>query len=104
MITAQEIMTELHVDETTEETIVFENLIQQASAIIRGSISFSSVLTDERIMQIDADVYTRLITTLVDSIYRDRSMEKGYSKGVQIQLGQLKNRVVFEMGDELNGV
>lgn len=104
MITAQEIMTELHVDETPEEVIVFESLIKQASAIIRGSISFSSFLTDERLMEIDGDVYTRLVTTLVDTIYRDRSMEKGYSKGVQIQLGQLKNKVMFEIGGELNGV
>lgn len=100
MITANEIMAELHVDETDEETNVFESLISQASALIRGSISFDN-LTDDFLMSVDGDVYSRLIITLVTSLYYDRELSKGYSKGVQIMLSQFRNRVLMEVD---NGV
>lgn len=92
LITATEMLDELHIDQSDEEQKVVQRLITDASVLIRGSISDD--VTGDQILEIAGDVYNRLIISLVTRMYYDRELSNGYGMGIQIMLNQLRARVL----------
>ena len=87
LITASELADELHIDQTPEELAVLGNLIQDASALIRGSISPD--LTSEFALSVAPEQFNRLVGSVATSLYYDRALTNGFSHGQMIVLQQL---------------
>lgn len=100
MVEAKTILNELHIDETPEELALIKSLIQQATAMIVESISSIEAVDVNYIDNTHHEVFERLVITLVTSLYYDRDLTEGYSKGFLIMINQLKNKVLMEVVDE----
>ena len=87
LITASELADELHIDQSPEELVTLGTLIQDASAIIRGSISPD--LTEADALTKAPEQFNRLVGSLAQSLYYDRSLSGGFSHGQMIILQQL---------------
>lgn len=88
LITASELADELHIDQTPEpELATLGTLIQDASAIVRGSISPD--LTEADALVKAPEQFNRLVGSVATSLYYDRSLSDGFSHGQMIILQQL---------------
>ena len=87
-ITAAQLLDELHIDPSDEETETVDRLIDDASAIIRGSIS--DEVEEDELLSLSGNVFNRLIQTLATKLYCDRELSDGYGAGIQIMLNQLR--------------
>lgn len=87
-INAARLLEELHIDPSDEETKTVESLIDDASAIIRGSIS--DEVGEDELLSLSGNVFNRLIQTLATKLYYDRELSDGYGAGIQIMLNQLR--------------
>lgn len=87
LITASELADELHIDESPIELAVLGTLIQDASAIIRGSISPD--LTEGFALSVAPEQFNRLVGSVATSLYYDRSLSGGFSHGQMIIIQQL---------------
>lgn len=92
LVTAEELMNELNVDTDTNELVTIGVLIDSAKAMIKSSIQLGA--TDEQILTVNEFLYNRLIKTIVASLYYDREMTNGYSKGTMIMLTNLRSEVL----------
>jgi hypothetical protein len=83
-----ELMTELHVDITDEETATITSLIDDATDMVNGSLGIvdNSKLVNE-------SLYKRAIKTLTTQLYYDRTLSTGLSHGLILMLIQLEVKV-----------
>ncbi|CAK1233619.1 hypothetical protein R53140_OCIKHKEL_00719 [Fructobacillus fructosus] len=92
IVTMEELATELNVDLTTEEMSTITSLIESAKALIKSAIKLN--VTDEQLLKINGELYNRLIKTLATSLYYDRELTSGYSKGTMIMLTNLRSEAL----------
>lgn len=92
LITPEELSDELHIDQTAQEVTTLSTLISDASALIRGSIDNN--VTEEQLLAVAPNQFNRLVASLAQSLYYDRSLSNGFSHGQMILLQQLTGLVV----------
>lgn len=87
LITNTDLADELHIDQTEEELNVLKTLINDASALIRGSIDNSVTETD--LLAVAPEQFNRLVGSIATSLYYDRALTNGFSHGQMIILLQI---------------
>lgn len=92
LVTSQELADELNIDTSDNEIKTLDSLIASATAMIKSSIKLK--VTDDDILAVNADLYNRLIKTMATSLYYDRELSAGYSKGVMIMMTNLRSEVL----------
>ncbi|KAA8373151.1 phage gp6-like head-tail connector protein [Leuconostoc carnosum] len=92
LVTSQELADELNIDTDDAELKTVDSLIDSATAMIQSSIKLK--VTDADILAVNEPLYNRLIKTLATSLYYDRELSGGYSKGVMIMLTNLRSEVM----------
>lgn len=98
LITANELLSENHIDESSEEIETMSSLIASASALIRGSIS--DTITDDKILSVMPDQYNRTISALATRFYYNRDLSDGYGLGIQIMINQIRARMIEVINGE----
>lgn len=86
MVTATELMDELHVDQSPAEIATVQALITEAQTIIDQATD--STGTDSSYQK--SPIYDRAVKTLVTQLYYDRSLTDGFSKGLIMMLDYLE--------------
>ena len=87
VVSTDEMMTELNLDQTPENNAVISELIKDSSEIIMDS--FNSNLS----ASVKADpIYIRAVKALTTAMYYDRSLSGGSPLGVNIMIDHLKAR------------
>lgn len=92
LVTPQELANELNIDTDDNELTTVGSLIDSAKSLIKSSIKLK--ITDDDILAVNADLYNRLIKTMATSLYYDRELSAGYSKGVVIMMTNLRSEVL----------
>lgn len=92
LVTPQELANELNIDTDDNELTTVGSLIDSAKSLIKSSIKLQ--VTDDDILAVNADLYNRLIKTMATSLYYDRELSAGYSKGVVIMMTNLRSEVL----------
>ncbi|MCS8587437.1 head-tail connector protein [Leuconostoc citreum] len=92
LVTSQELANELNIDTDDNEIKTVDSLIASAKSLIKSSIKLQ--VTDDDILTVNADLYNRLIKTMATSLYYDRELSSGYSKGVLIMMTNLRAEVL----------
>ncbi|MBZ5977366.1 head-tail connector protein [Leuconostoc gelidum subsp. gelidum] len=92
LVTSQELADELNIDTDDAELKTVDSLIDSAKAMIQSSIKLK--ITDADILAVNEPLYNRLIKTMATSLYYDRELSTGYSKGVMIMLTNLRAEVL----------
>ncbi|MCK8617810.1 head-tail connector protein [Fructobacillus sp. M158] len=92
IVTTEELAKELNIDLTPDEKGTISSLIESAKSLIKTSIKLQ--VTDEQLLKINGELYNRLIKTLATSLYYDRALTSGYSKGTLIMLTNLRAEVL----------
>lgn len=92
LVTSQELADELNIDTSENEIKTIDSLIASAKSLIKSSIKLQ--VTDDDILTVNADLYNRLIKTMATSLYYDRELSVGYSKGVLIMMTNLRAEVL----------
>ncbi|QEA50871.1 head-tail connector protein [Leuconostoc lactis] len=92
LVTMQELINELNIDPDENETKTVNSLIDSAKSMIKSSIKLP--VTDDEILVVNTELYNRLIKTLATSLYYDRELSSGYSKGVMIMMTNLRAEVL----------
>lgn len=92
LVTSQELADELNIDTDDAELKTVDSLIDSAKAMIQSSIKLK--ITDDDILAVNEPLYNRLIKTMATSLYYDRELSTGYSKGVMIMLTNLRAEVL----------
>lgn len=90
MVTAEQIMDELHIDVSDEETATITALIAQAQDIIRSSVDYNQPLASYQ----QYPMFDRAVTTLVTQLYYDRELSEGMSNGLKMMINHLKGRML----------
>ena len=87
VVSTDEMMTELNLDQTPENNAVISELIKDSAEIIMDS--FTSNLSASA----KADpIYIRAVKALTTAMYYDRSLSGGFPLGVNIMIDHLKGR------------
>ncbi|MGR8773471.1 head-tail connector protein [Leuconostoc citreum] len=92
LVTSQELADELNIDTDDNEIKTVDSLIASAKSLIKSSIKLQ--VKDDDILAVNADLYNRLIKTIATSLYYDRELSSGYSKGVLIMMTNLRAEVL----------
>ncbi|GAP01409.1 head-tail connector protein [Fructobacillus fructosus] len=92
IVTKEELAKELNIDLTLDEMSTITSLIESAKALISSAIKLN--VTDEQLLKINGELYNRLIKTLATSLYYDRELTSGYSKGTMIMLTNLRSEAL----------
>ncbi|WP_294976396.1 head-tail connector protein [uncultured Leuconostoc sp.] len=92
LVTPQELASELNIDIDDDELKTVTSLIGSAKAMIQSSIKLK--VTDDNILAVNEPLYNRLIKTMATSLYYDRELSAGYSKGVMIMMANLRAEVL----------
>lgn len=92
LVTPQELANELNIDTSDNEIKTLDSLILSAKSLIKSSINLQ--VTDDDILAVNTDLYNRLIKTMATSLYYDRELSSGYSKGVLIMMTNLRAEVL----------
>jgi len=92
LVTPQELADELNIDTDENELKTVASLIDSATSMIKSSIKLQ--VTDDDILAVNEPLYNRLIKTMATSLYYDRELSTGYSKGVMIMLMNLRSEVI----------
>jgi len=92
LVTPQELADELNIDTDENELKTVASLIDSATSMIKSSIKLQ--VTDDDILAVNEPLYNRLIKTMATSLYYDRELSTGYSKGVMIMLTNLRAEVL----------
>lgn len=92
LVTPQELANELNIDTDDNELTTVGSLIDSAKSLIKSSINLQ--VTDDDILAVNTDLYNRLIKTMATSLYYDRELSSGYSKGVLIMMTNLRAEVL----------
>lgn len=92
LVTPQELASELNIDIDDDELKTVTSLLESAKTMIQSSIKFK--VTDDNILAVNEPLYNRLIKTMATSLYYDRELSAGYSKGVMIMMANLRAEVL----------
>lgn len=92
LVTPQELANELNIDIDDDELKTVTSLLESAKAMIQSSIKLK--VTDDNILAVNEPLYNRLIKTMATSLYYDRELSAGYSKGVMIMMANLRAEVL----------
>ena len=92
LVTSQELADELNIDTDNNELTTVGSFIDSAKSLIKSSINLQ--VTDDDILAVNTELYNRLIKTLATSLYYDRELSNGYSKGVMIMMTNLRSEVL----------
>lgn len=82
-----ELMDELHIDATKEETATITALIDDAQIMVDSAIGIKSDTVNPLG---GTPLYSRAVKTLATQMYYDRSLENGMSKGLIMMLEYLE--------------
>ncbi|MGB4825581.1 MAG: head-tail connector protein [Leuconostoc mesenteroides] len=92
MITASDILDELHIDSTDTEIKTINRIIANASSLVR--VSIKKDITDAEILAINEPLYTRLIITIVAYMYYNRTLDSDIPLGAKVLLDNLRWEVL----------
>lgn len=98
LVTAEQLLDELHIDASESEIDTMKRLIIDSSALIRESIT--NEVTDQELLALSGDVYNRLVSSLATKMYYDRDLVNGYGVGIRSMLVQMRSRY---LGGHLDG-
>lgn len=85
-VSTQEVLTELNLDNTPENSAVVGGLIQDSADIVKDSVNknlSASELAEDHI-------YIRAVKALTTALFYDRSLSQGMPLGVQLMITHLK--------------
>lgn len=92
MITASDILDELHIDSTDAEIKTINRIIANASSWVR--VSIKKDITDAEILAINEPLYTRLIITIAAYMYYNRTLDSDIPLGAKVLLDNLRWEVL----------
>ncbi|KAF0373143.1 phage gp6-like head-tail connector protein [Pediococcus acidilactici] len=94
-VTASDLMNELHIDTDDIETKTVQGLIDSAKEIVTHSVTDD--LTTEQLETKYPKLFDLATKNLATSMYYDRELTNGTSKGFQMAIVHLSTRVAMDM-------
>lgn len=94
-VTASELMDELHIDTDDIETKTVQGLIDSAKEIVTHSVTDD--LTTEQLEAKYSKLFDLATKNLATSMYYDRELTNGTSKGFQMVIVHLSTQVAIDM-------
>lgn len=94
-VTASELMNELHIDTDDVETKTIQGLIDSAKEIVTHSVTDD--LTTEQLEMKYPKLFDLATKNLATSMYYDRELTNGTSKGFQMVIVHLSTKVAIDM-------
>lgn len=94
-VTASELMNELHIDTDDVETKTVQSLIDSAKEIVTHSVTDD--LTTEQLEAKYPKLFDLATKNLATSMYYDRELTNGTSKGFQMVIVHLSTKVAIDM-------
>lgn len=94
-VTASELMNELHIDTDDVETKTVQGLIDSAKEIVTHSVTDD--LTTEQLEMKYPKLFDLATKNLATSMYYDRELTNGTSKGFQMVIVHLSTKVAIDM-------
>lgn len=94
-VTASELMNELHIDTDDIETKTVQGLIDYAKEIVTDSVTDD--LTTEQLETKYSKLFDLATKNLATSMYYDRELTNGTSKGFQMVIVHLSTKVAIDM-------
>ena len=94
-VTASELMNELHIDTDDVETKTVQGLIDSAKEIVTHSVTDD--LTTEQLETKYPKLFDLATRNLATSMYYDRELTNGTSKGFQMVIVHLSTKVAIDM-------
>ncbi|MCS8572999.1 head-tail connector protein [Pediococcus pentosaceus] len=94
-VTASELMNELHIDTDDVETKTVQGLIDYAKEIVTDSVTDN--LTTEQLETKYPKLFDLATKNLATSMYYDRELANGTSKGFQMVIVHLSTKVAIDM-------
>ncbi|QGZ70030.1 DNA-packaging protein [Pediococcus pentosaceus] len=94
-VTASELMNELHIDTNDVETKTVQGLIDSAKEIVTHSVTDD--LTTEQLETKYPKLFDLATKNLATSMYYDRELTNGTSKGFQMVIVHLSTKVAIDM-------
>ncbi|MGI1808159.1 head-tail connector protein [Pediococcus pentosaceus] len=94
-VTASELMNELHIDTDDVETKTVQGLIDSAKEIVTHSVTDD--LTTEQLEAKYPKLFDLATKNLATSMYYDRELTNGTSKGFQMVIVHLSTKVAIDM-------
>ncbi|MBF7127629.1 head-tail connector protein [Pediococcus pentosaceus] len=94
-VTASELMNELHIDTDDVETKTVQGLIDYAKEIVTDSVTDD--LTTEQLETKYPKLFDLATKNLATSMYYDRELTNGTSKGYQMVIIHLSAKVAIDM-------
>ncbi|KAF0468605.1 DNA-packaging protein [Pediococcus pentosaceus] len=94
-VTASELMNELHIDTDDIETKTVQGLIDYAKEIVTDSVTDD--LTTEQLETKYPKLFDLATKNLATSMYYDRELTNGTSKGYQMVIVHLSTQVAIDM-------
>lgn len=94
-VTASELMNELHIDTDDVETKTVQGLIDSAKEIVTHSVTDD--LTTEQLETKYPKLFDLATKNLATSMYYDRELTNGTSKGFQMVIVHLSTKVAIDM-------
>lgn len=94
-VTASELMNELHIDTDDVETKTVQGLIDSAKEIVTHSVTDD--LTTEQLETKYPKLFDLATKNLATSMYYDRELTNGTSKGFQMVIVHLSTKIAIDM-------
>ncbi|RWY85789.1 phage gp6-like head-tail connector protein [Pediococcus acidilactici] len=94
-VTASDLMNELHIDTDDIETKTVQGLIDSAKEIVTHSVTDD--LTTEQLEAKYPTLFDLATKNLATSMYYDRELTNGTSKGFQMAIIHLSTKVAIDM-------
>ncbi|MEE6725557.1 head-tail connector protein [Pediococcus acidilactici] len=94
-VTASDLMDELHIDTDDVETKTVQGLIDYAKEIVTDSVTDD--LTTEQLEAKYPKLFDLATKNLATSMYYDRELTNGTSKGFQMAIVHLSTKVAIDM-------
>lgn len=94
-VTAEALMDELHIDIDDAEKLTVQNLIDYAKEVVTDSVTDD--LTTEQLEMKYPKLFDLATKNLATSMYYDRELTNGTSKGYQMVIIHLSAKVAIDM-------
>lgn len=88
-VKAANIMNDLHIDQTEEETQAIDNLIKQATDLVKSSVNYE--LEDDEYAEYP--LFDAAVSALTTAMYYDRTLANGMPHAVTIMITHLQARL-----------
>lgn len=92
-VSAKELMDELHIDYDDVEETTVSNLIDASKAIVADSVS--NKLSVEDLEENHPKLFDLAVKSLACSLYYDRELKNGTSKGFQMMIVHLTTQIAL---------